>query len=256
MSPAAVSLVYCGRIDTPEWYLGGVLHDHPFVELLVVYAGTLAIRSGGQEVLAHAGDLVYYPADTQHIENVEGPRRPELIYVGIKPPFREVRPLLTHDVAGRVRVLAGWLVEEAAATTRHGTDLTSALLAAILAEHGRCLEAPLTGLADRVRSWMRDHLAEPVALADLARIASLSPAYLIRSFKRATGRTPMEELRHLRLEAARDILVTTALPLKAVASRVGISDEQHLSKMFRRQFGAPPGSYRPRVVPVRDKRRN
>jgi transcriptional regulator GlxA family with amidase domain len=59
-----------------------------------------------------------------------------------------------------------------------------------------------------------------------------------------TGLTPMEDLRQLRLEAARDLLLTTDLPLKAIAPRTGLGDEYHLSRLFRRAFGIAPGALR------------
>ena len=53
----------------------------------------------------------------------------------------------------------------------------------------------------------------------------------------------MADLRRLRLEAARDLLVSTELPLKAVAARCGFCDESHLSRSMHRCCGHRPGYY-------------
>jgi transcriptional regulator GlxA family with amidase domain len=48
----------------------------------------------------------------------------------------------------------------------------------------------------------------------------------------------------LRVEAARDLLLTTELPLRAIAERVGFSDETALSHAVRQRTGKAPGQIR------------
>jgi transcriptional regulator GlxA family with amidase domain len=72
----------------------------------------------------------------------------------------------------------------------------------------------------------------------------MSKFHFSRRYRQLTGLTPMEDLRQLRLEAARDLLLTTDLPLKAIAPRTGLGDEYHLSRLFRRAFGIAPGELR------------
>ena len=54
----------------------------------------------------------------------------------------------------------------------------------------------------------------------------------------------MEDLRLIRLAAARDLLLTTALTLKEIAPRCGLGDEFHLARVFSRHFKIPPGAVR------------
>ena len=51
-------------------------------------------------------------------------------------------------------------------------------------------------------------------------------------------------LRLLRVETARDQLITMVLPLKAIAGATGFCDEYHLSRVFRKHFQVPPGYFR------------
>ena len=57
----------------------------------------------------------------------------------------------------------------------------------------------------------------------------------------------MDELRRMRLNEARLMILSTTLPLKAIAPAVGIGDEYQLSKLFRRQFGISPRALRTRA---------
>jgi transcriptional regulator GlxA family with amidase domain len=57
----------------------------------------------------------------------------------------------------------------------------------------------------------------------------------------------MEDVRMIRLEAARNLLLTTNLPLKAIAPRVGLGSEYHLSRLLRRHFDLGARELRRRV---------
>ena len=97
-----------------------------------------------------------------------------------------------------------------------------------------------------VRDHMRTRFADKLSLADVARHAGMSRFAFVRKFKRLSGRTPMEELRQIRLHEARNLILSRDLPMKAVAAEVGIGDEYQLSKQFRRQFGVSPSRIRNR----------
>jgi len=54
----------------------------------------------------------------------------------------------------------------------------------------------------------------------------------------------MEELRQIRLHEARNLVLSSDLPMKMIAAKVGIGDEYQLSKLFRRYFGIGPRDMR------------
>jgi transcriptional regulator GlxA family with amidase domain len=47
----------------------------------------------------------------------------------------------------------------------------------------------------------------------------------------------MDHARLIRLEAARELLLKTNLPLKAIAPKVGFASEFHLSRLLRTRLG-------------------
>jgi transcriptional regulator GlxA family with amidase domain len=101
---------------------------------------------------------------------------------------------------------------------------------------------------DAIRAHVIKNIATPLSLRDMARRAGMSRFAFIRKFKRLTGRTPMEDLRLIRLNEARNLILSTGLPLKAIAPAVGIGDEYQLSKLFRRYFGISPRQMRSKVA--------
>ena len=95
----------------------------------------------------------------------------------------------------------------------------------------------------RVREYLHDHLGEPVALADLSRVADLSPFHLHRVFRRATGLPPHGYLLMVRVNQARDLL-RRGVPPAEVALHTGFFDQSHLTRHFHRLVGVTPARFR------------
>ena len=98
----------------------------------------------------------------------------------------------------------------------------------------------------RVRQYVHDHIAEHVTLAALARQAGLSKFHFLRTYRALAGCTPMDDVRAIRAEYARELILTTNQALKEIAPRAGFSNEYTLSRIFRRRYNMPPGRIRRR----------
>jgi len=101
--------------------------------------------------------------------------------------------------------------------------------------------APLHG-------WIAEHLDEDLRVERLAEAAGMSPRTFARAYVAETGRTPAKSVELIRLEAACRALEETDLPLKRIASMVGLVSEQNLRRVIQRQFGISPVDYRVRFA--------
>lgn len=91
---------------------------------------------------------------------------------------------------------------------------------------------------------MRSDVASDPNLADLARIARLSPFHFARAFKMSTGVPPHRYLVLIRIERVRALLETTDLPIGDISAQVGYDDPSYLAWLFRREVGLTPVRYR------------
>lgn len=99
-----------------------------------------------------------------------------------------------------------------------------------------------------VTAYIEDHLAEPIALATLARLAGLSPAYFCRAFHQSFGLPPHRYHNHRRIEHAKRLLAAPAASVTDVGLTVGYNETSAFSAAFHRTTGLTPTAYRRTVV--------
>ena len=92
--------------------------------------------------------------------------------------------------------------------------------------------------------WARERLHERLSVERLAEHMAMSPRHFARAFAAETGITPAKAIERLRLEAARDIVESSAEPIEGVAVRTGFADPERMRRAFIRAFGQPPQGLR------------
>ena len=82
------------------------------------------------------------------------------------------------------------------------------------------------------------------AAADFAEALNLSQSQCLRKLKALTGLTLNDFIRNYRLQKAKDYLHTTELSISEIALEVGFENMSYFAKVFQREFGALPSSFR------------
>lgn len=100
-----------------------------------------------------------------------------------------------------------------------------------------------TACAD-TRGWAMRNLDKPLTLPDLARHAGVSVRTLTRRFHAESGVSPLQWLLHQRIERAKELLETTALPMDQVARSSGLGTADSLRAHLVRRTGLTPSAYR------------
>ena len=97
-----------------------------------------------------------------------------------------------------------------------------------------------------LHGWIREHLSDDISLPKLAREAGMSERSFSRHYLKATGLTPVRAVEQLRVEAARQMLSESRIPVKRVATRCGFGSEETMRRSFLRLLAATPQAYRAR----------
>ncbi len=107
--------------------------------------------------------------------------------------------------------------------------------------HASALHGPAI---ERVISAMRGRVGDTLPLHAMAEIAHLSPYHFARVFRQVTGIPPGEFLGALRLERAKQLLLTTDLSVTEICFEVGYGSLGTFTSRFTRLVGLPPGRTR------------
>ena len=91
---------------------------------------------------------------------------------------------------------------------------------------------------------------EPLTVADLARVAGLSPAHFSREFRRCFGESPHRYLLTRRLERAAALLRNTDRPVTDICFSVGLTSLGSFTTSFGRVHGMSPAAYRAAFPPA------
>ncbi|WP_326552419.1 AraC family transcriptional regulator [Micromonospora sp. NBC_01813] len=102
----------------------------------------------------------------------------------------------------------------------------------------------------RARDAMDRAYAEPLDIPTLARIAFVSPAHFIRTFRATFGETPHRYLQRRRVERAMFLLRGGERSVTDICMAVGFTSLGTFSRTFHDIVGESPTAYRRRAVPL------
>ena len=95
-----------------------------------------------------------------------------------------------------------------------------------------------------VKAFLADNFVNSPDLKSLSRKFGINKDYLIIGFRELYDTSPHKYIISLRLEKAKELLLSTDLPLKSVASQVGYVNYGHFIKLYVKKFGVIPSEER------------
>lgn len=159
----------------------------------------------------------------------------------IDAPVR--RPRDPHRVASLLAEILRWAERD--------TTLPSLFAASGAAWHALALiasgQSPADGtddLIEQTMDYLREHLTDPISVAELAASVSLSTSHFSALFKQRTGHPVLRYLIMLRMARARELLNITNWPIATIAVEVGFPDSFYFARQFKKVHGMTPREYR------------
>ncbi len=129
----------------------------------------------------------------------------------------QLAPLLQQEIV--VRLLAG----------RHGPQLQRVV----------AVGSPGQQVVQSM-AWLKMNFMQPVLADDLAASVHMSPSTFRQHFRAVAGMSPMQYLKQLRLQEARQLMLNQGVDAGTAGARVGYESASQFSREYARLFGAPP----------------
>ena len=230
-----MELLYAGYHECgPGWSMKS--HSHMHHEMIVVVRGGLRVELCGRTLRATAGDVLLYPAKEAHREFVDSFDELAAFFIGFSSVWNS-GPLQLKDARNRMEQLFEWLYAERDSYCDGIDRWNISMLNLVLEEHARLSETDASNLVEEARRHIRRNIDQPLSLDALAQHAALSKFHFLREYQRLCGLTPMADVRRMRLQRARNHILSTSDPLKTIAAKVGLVSENHLSRLLKENFG-------------------
>lgn len=96
----------------------------------------------------------------------------------------------------------------------------------------------------RVYEYLIGHFCEPITLAQIARVAAMTPPGVSRYFRRTTGRNVSVFLNELRIDHAAQLLADTDRSVADIALSSGFPTLSNFNRRFRGRLQLTPREYR------------
>lgn len=104
--------------------------------------------------------------------------------------------------------------------------------------------APLSRIVDSALDYIKTNAVSGISTRDVALHLGISRRLMDLRFKQATGLSILEKILQTRLEAVKDMLEHTALPIGKVSAACGFRSENYAKNLFRKRFGLSMRDFR------------
>jgi AraC-like DNA-binding protein len=89
-------------------------------------------------------------------------------------------------------------------------------------------------------TWLKQNFAESLQMDKLAVRVGMSPSTFRQHFRALTGTSPLQYQKTLRLQEARQLMLSQSVDVGSASGRVGYESPSQFSREYSRLFGAPP----------------
>jgi AraC-like DNA-binding protein len=115
--------------------------------------------------------------------------------------------------------------------------------------HGRYKTGPVLApwQCARILAFLDISLENKIYVAELARVAKVSPSHFARAFRGSFGQSPIQYILYQRIERSKQKMAVTDIRLSEVALTCGFADQSHFNRVFHRLEGNTPKAWKARL---------
>ena len=247
-------------------------HTHTYCEIYYLKTGTCTYTSRGRIYPLAAGDLLIMPPGEPHGTKYSGEISCERYVLCFRPDrlpssfTRDYAPLLCSFsrpckvfLPAKIRPELEHLLLRILEENRHPLNysqelqlLTLLSFLYLLHRSGIFVYEPRREI-DRSQEdieaaiqYIIANFASPLRLEEVAGTAGLTPNYLSRKFKKATGVTFKEYVNYIRIRQACRMLLITDDSITSIALNCGFNSSNYFKDCFRKINGMSPRTFRQR----------
>lgn len=257
-------MVYISKQESTPDKISRPLHSHESIcELLLVYKGTGTYQVGTDIYPIEEGCVAYYNQEDIHeIATAQktnighyciGITNLRLKGMKVNQMVPEGGPYIRHagSLFPFLKTMCDqiYMMEEMNPAGQLASQLFCASMVVIANQldtfpQAMAAKTDEEEFISRILNYLNDHFTEELNLDKIAADLYCSSTYVSHSFKKATGRTPINYIIRRRVGLAQTLLISTDLPATQIATMVGYDNTNYFSTLFTKIVGMIPIRYR------------
>ncbi|CAG7651485.1 Arabinose operon regulatory protein [Paenibacillus solanacearum] len=233
-----------------------------YSKIYYIESGEGRLTVGGQELFPQPGQMVFAPAGLPQSFSATHPERTyqkywchfnsNISFMNLFTLCKLPYGLTMDDPSG---VIAAFERLVTASKSQHGPaksiriqaallDLISCYMEQAVLETPKASSTLTSSKLSAVLQYIDINLIKDMSIAELAEQVHHHPNYFIRFFKNHLGVTPMTYIYERRMEKAKQLIMSSDMPIGEVARATGFHDIFHFSKTFKKRLGVAPTEFR------------
>ena len=237
------------------------IHTHHFTELFYVIKGSGEFQIEDKRIPVKEADLIIINPHIEHTEYSSEDSPMEFIAISIEGMnfnFEEQFPgqnyalyhceHMKHNLMGLIRLLINEADMEKDNYEIVCKNVIEVLVIYLMRQQNlhlqQSLDTKMSKECGTAKRYIDQNYMENITLDLLAELTHMNKFYLVHSFTKYTGLSPINYLTQKRIQIAMDLLASTDYSIAQVASNVGFSSQSYFSQVFRKALGMTPVQYR------------
>lgn len=220
-------------------------HEIKFNELTFLISGEMTYYVNDVKHILTSGDIIYIPSGSIRKREIG-----DVLNDYLSINFHADSPLdfdtiIKNCINNELKLLLNYFET---AFSSPSTDLQAKLrltLETIIMQITDNLHDSYTSpLSAEIISFISSHYTKKITLNDISQATFYSAAYCENEFKKTTGKSIINYLIDVRVNAAKKLLSESSMSCARIATAVGFDDANYFSRVFKKRTGYSPLKYR------------
>ena len=220
-----------------------------FCSLTYRYSGTVTVKGAEKELISEKDSVTFVPKNLTYLTEVIEDTGFIGIHFDIESASLPKEPCVIHNVGGAVRTMFESLIKPRDGLAAELSKI--AMLYGLFAELLMRADSSTDTVPEKIKrakeTLDKEYCNSRFSIGELCRSLGVTTAYVRREFAVCYGQSPISYLKEIRIRNAKELLLSSKMPVSEVAEHCGYSSFSYFIQDFRRATGEAPGEYRKRI---------
>lgn len=233
------------------------MHTHPFTELFLVTGGVGDFYVENKKYPLKKGDFILVNPNTSHTEKSDEKKPLEYIAVAVDNfnlNLEDSNHFMFNCInkyADIIKYMDSMLAEQQS-DKLYSDRICQNILEIILIEILRITKSnvdtePTVNASKecfKLKKYLDSNYAAKITIDDLAKLTNLNKYYLIHSFNKYFGSSPINYLCKIRIRVAKELLTNSDYSIAQISQSAGFSSQSYFTQCFIKDCSMSPSAYR------------